>query len=777
VSSCNVSARLAQTVLSLLGILGALVPGMSAQADVQGQWSTLPYMMPINPVHVALLRNGKILVVSGSGNCPPGQPGCPTGAPYGPSNNSGALVLDPGTGTITGLTAAWDMFCSSMTQLADGRILINGGTLTYQFFLGSPKSAIFDPGSNAFTDQPNMAHGRWYPTVILLSDGRVMTFSGFDDVTGATNTTVEIFTVGSGFSSPIAAGWTPPLYPRLHLLPDGDVFYSGPSQASYLFNVSNMSWTQMDNSSFDRTYGSSVMLPLTPANNYDPKVMLLGGNSPATATTELIDLGASSPTWAFGPEMSQPRVEMDAVMLPTGKILAIGGSAVDEDATTASLNADLYDPVNNSFSSAGANLYARMYHTVALLLPDATVWLAGSNPERGTYEHHMEIYQPAYLFTRDANHNLIPATRPTIASAPINISWGRQFVISTPDAASISQVVLVRPGSSTHAFDLDQRLVGMSFTTSSSTLTVTAPPNASIAPLGYYMLFVANSAGVPSVASFVGLNNSSAAPLPTVATISPNSGSVSGGTSVTVTGTGFSAGATLSLGGTLATNVVVVNSASIRASTAPHASGTVDAVVTNSDSQSGILSNGFTYTSISPPPTLLGLGLAPGDSGSVTVTAGQTASYSLSIGGAGVSGTASLACTGAPSGADCSVPANESFTSNTPGTFVVKVTTASRTVGALHLPASPPMPWMWTSAIALLAIAVPIRARAPQRSRRRYLRFAPLTVLFLVSCGGGGGTGDSLPNPTGTPSGTYTLTVKATSNSRTEATSLTLTVQ
>src|SRR4029077_2046247 len=126
---------------------------------------------------------------------------------------------------------------------------------------------------------------------------------------------------------------------------------------------------------------------------------------------------------------------------------------------------------------------------------------------------------------------------------------------------------------------------------------------------------------------------------------------------------------------------------------------------------------------------------APGDSGSVTVTAGQTASYSLSIGGAGVSGTASLACTGAPSGADCSVPASESFTSNTPGTFVVKVTTTSRTVGALHLPASPPIPWMGTSAIALLAIAVPIRARAPQRSRRRYLWFTPLTVLFLVSCG------------------------------------------
>jgi hypothetical protein len=466
--------------------------------------------------------------------------------------------------------------------------------LTYQF-LGSPQSGIFDPANNTFIVQPNMAHGRWYPTLVLLSDGRVMTFSGLDDVTGATNTTVEIFTVGSGWSSPIAAGWTPPLYPRLHLLPSGNVFYSGPSPMSYLFNVSSKTWTPMASSNYgSRTYGSSVMLPLTPANGYDPKIMLLGGDNPSTATTELIDLGASSPTWSYGPDMSQPRIEMDAVMLPTGKILAIGGSASDEDATTASLNADLYDPTSNSFSSAGQNVYARLYHTTSLLLPDATVWLAGSNPARGTYEPHMEIYQPAYLFTRDANHNVILATRPSIASVPTSIAWGGQFVVSTPDAASISQVVLVKDGSSTHAFDMDQRLVGMNFTAGSGTLTVTAPPNANIAPPGYYMVFLINSAGVPSVASFVLLSSST--PAPTVTAITPNSGSVSGGTTVTITGTGFSPGATVKLGGTTATGVTVNSSTSITATTAAHAAGTVDVVVTNSNGQSGTLSGGYTYS-------------------------------------------------------------------------------------------------------------------------------------------------------------------------------------
>ena len=79
--------------------------------------------------------------------------------------------------------------------------------------------------------------------------------------------------------------------------------------------------------------------------------------------------------------MSQPRIEMSGVMLPNGKVLALGGGSLnDEDTATASLNADLYDPVNNVMTSAGANVYPRLYHSVALLLPDASVWVAGGNP-------------------------------------------------------------------------------------------------------------------------------------------------------------------------------------------------------------------------------------------------------------------------------------------------------------------------------------------------------------------------------------------------------------
>jgi hypothetical protein len=488
--------------LALSLLICVLQPSAMGQANLQGQWSTLSNSMPINPVHVALLSNGKLLVVAGSGNCPPSQAGCPTGPPYGPSNGSGALLLDPVSGqTISQFSLAWDMFCNGMVLLEDGRPFIAGGTIQYDPFYGQPQAATFDPLANTFSNTPNMAHGRWYPSLVTLGDGRVMTFSGLKE-TGGTNPAVEFYTGDSGWSAEYIAPWNPDLYPRLHLLPNGKVFYSGAQTTSKLFDPSTNTWNTnvaTTNYSGTRGYGTSVLLPLRPSNNYDPKVMIMGGGNPATSTTEIIDMGASVPAWQYGPNMSKARIEMNAVILPNGKVLALGGSVNDEDTSTASLNADLYDPVSNTFSSAGANGYPRLYHSVALLLPDATVWSAGGNPSRGNYVRQMEIYKPAYLFNPDGTM----ATRPSITSVPSSIAYSSAFTVATPDAANISSVVLVRNGTVTHAFGMDQREVGLSFTTGSGTLTVTAPPNGNIAPPGYYMLFILNNSGVPSVASFV----------------------------------------------------------------------------------------------------------------------------------------------------------------------------------------------------------------------------------------------------------------------------------
>ena len=184
-----------------------------AQAGTQGQWRTLANQVPINPVHVALLRTGQVLIVSGSGN-------------VATETNFRAAVWDPAAETFQVRSLGWDMFCNGMVTLHDGRVLINGGNLKYDPFWGEPRNAVFDPMTGLFTDVENMLHGRWYPTVTTLGDGRVMTFSGLLE-TGGTNAAVELYTVGSGWSQEFPAGWTPPLYPRMHLSTDGRVFYAG----------------------------------------------------------------------------------------------------------------------------------------------------------------------------------------------------------------------------------------------------------------------------------------------------------------------------------------------------------------------------------------------------------------------------------------------------------------------------------------------------------------------------------------------------------------------
>src|SRR5439155_22026413 len=220
----------AAAILFALGLAALGTQAIWAQQIFpNGEWTALPYLMPINPIHLALLNNGKVLIVAGSGN-------------DGSETNFRAAVWDPQAGTIPTQSLSWDMFCNGMVMLADGRAFINGGNLRYDPFRGEPRNAVYDPATGVFTDVENMAHGRWYPTVTMLGDGRVMTFSGLTE-TGRTNRAVEIYTVGSGWSQEYAAGWTPPLYPRMHLMTDGNVFYSGSGTGSRIFNTTTRTWS------------------------------------------------------------------------------------------------------------------------------------------------------------------------------------------------------------------------------------------------------------------------------------------------------------------------------------------------------------------------------------------------------------------------------------------------------------------------------------------------------------------------------------------------------
>jgi len=230
---------------------------------VSGQWVTLPYQMPINPISASLLRTGEVLIVAGSEN-------------DAHNNSEGsesyrAAVWDP-TGTSQSSIAVqnltYDVFCSGTASLPDGRPLVVGGTSDYSF-TGDNRASFFDPATGGFVQSQSMVDGRWYATALTLGDGRIMAFSGLK-LTGGTNNTVEIYGIGTGWSSPTPpASFVPPLYPRMMLLPNGKVFYtghgSGGSNANgWMFDPAVRTWTQPVLTTLNRTYGSAVILPLLP---------------------------------------------------------------------------------------------------------------------------------------------------------------------------------------------------------------------------------------------------------------------------------------------------------------------------------------------------------------------------------------------------------------------------------------------------------------------------------------------------------------------------------
>ena len=469
-----------------------------------GEWTTLGTIMPINPVHVALMHNGKVLVIAGSGNDPT-------------NHDLQALVWNPVAHTIEKqITLSYDMFCDGMVVLPDGHPFVIGGTVRYDPFFGEKRTSTFSPSTGTFTAKASMSDGRWYPTGTVLADGNVLTISGLGS-NGGLNNSIDIYHPSSNTWTHSGNGFIGmPLYPRMTLLPNGKVFESGSNPNAMTYTPSTGTWTNVATTLFGqyREYGTTVLLPLTPANGFKPRVMILGGGpngTSVTATTEIIDLSAASPAWTAGPNMVAPRIQLNATLIPGGRVLVSGGSTKDEDGGSAVREAQIYHPATNTFSAAETMEFPRLYHSNTLLLPDATVMAVGGNPARGEYEPHVEIYSPPYLFKSDGTR----ATRPAIAtSTTSSIHYGASFDIHTRQAAVITGVELIRAGAVTHAFDMEQRLIGLTYTAGSCALHAKAPADANLAPPGWYLLFIVDDYNVPSVAHWVHLTKGTAATYP-----------------------------------------------------------------------------------------------------------------------------------------------------------------------------------------------------------------------------------------------------------------------
>jgi hypothetical protein len=466
--SCSFALRGRCAFVLLLFVFAVAVRG-HAQSTTQGQWSAVADW-PTRAVHAALLPDGRVFFVSY----------------YAESLQPN--IWDPVSNTFTATEAAsFALFCAGHTTLADGRVFISGGYVAD--YVGYAHSLIYDPATNAFTSLPDMNAGRWYPTDTTLPNGDVLVVSG--DINSNTNvdTLPQVYQFATNtWRNLTTAQLAQPLYPNMLVAPNGKIFNSNPSrQTRYLDTSGTGTWSNvaLQNFAGTRDYGPSVM--------YDAgKVFNVGGADPPTATAEVIDLNAATPAWKFSGSMHFPRRQHNAVILPDGKVFIVGGSSAAgfDTSTSPVLPTEMWDPATGQFTVMASVATYRGYHSIALLLPDGRVLSAGGN----VGGPNAQLYSPPYLFA---------GARPTIASVPNSASYAQSVFVGTPDASSITKVTLLREVSTTHTNSMSQGFLSLSFTQTSTGLNVTMPANANLAPPGYYMLFILNGAGVPSVGSIV----------------------------------------------------------------------------------------------------------------------------------------------------------------------------------------------------------------------------------------------------------------------------------
>lgn len=463
-----------------------LSPDILAAAS-KGLWELLPCPAPVLAVHGAVLHTGKILLFAGSGNDELFTTGLRS------------AVWDYENGEFTCPFTPVDFFCAGQSFLGDGRLLVAGGTKEYdnseQPFIGLNTSYIFDPLSESWIRVASMVEGRWYPTLVTLGDGRVF------NVSGGPNRAEIYSSVGGWVQMPIQEEW--PLFPHLFLTRDGRLFYDGgnmfPNPAAPqpgFLDISTSTMTSVtlpEGFSQNRDHCGSVLLAPAQAQRF----MIMGGGDPAINSAHIIDLKASEPVFEEVAPMIHARFHINAVLLPDRTVFVSGGNGQSEIAATAVLEAEIYDPATNTWIAAATAQAARMYHSIALLLPDGRVLAAGSNPNRRDDELRLEIYHPPYLFR---------GPRPFIETVPQQILYGGDFEIHTPQAEEIRWVELIWPMATTHSLETGQRVVDLEFTVHDSChLHINVLSEQNIAPPGWYMLFLVNKHGIPSVAKWVQL--------------------------------------------------------------------------------------------------------------------------------------------------------------------------------------------------------------------------------------------------------------------------------
>jgi hypothetical protein len=438
----------------------------------RGRWDPI-FELPNVAIHTHVLPNGKVLFW--------GRRDQPTGSmhehectPYIWTPRTGELTPTPQPKRADGTKV--NLFCSGHTFLPDGRLLVVGGHVTDGD--GLDQACVYDYRTNTWTTLPVMNERRWYPTVTTLWDGTVLVSSGSYEDNGKVVIN-DVSQIWEGHRWTTTAHFTGiPLYSRIHLAPNGQMFASEPDT---------------------KAYDAGKVIHIGGGSSND------GATDVPTAAVKIIDLCATPPAWRQIASMQFPRRQHNATILADGSVLVTGGTrgpGFNDLVPGKPVHvAELWDPVTEEWTKLAAEDVDRCYHSTTVLLPDATVlsagggeFVIGSEPNDPQDSHrNAQIFHPPYLFH---------GPRPNIVSAPEEIAYGETFPLKI-SGSDVGKVTWIRLPSVTHASDHSQHFNVLEFRCDDGCLTIAAPEGPEISPPGHYMLFVLSKAGAPSLARIV----------------------------------------------------------------------------------------------------------------------------------------------------------------------------------------------------------------------------------------------------------------------------------
>lgn len=476
------------------------IAAVSADPGVSGAWSPV-IGTPVIPIFQAVLPNGKVLMWDSVGD--------QAAETYTNHTFTRAMVWNPANNTYKRVDVqGYNIFCAGYAHLPNGNILVAGGNADASL-AGIVQTHIFNWQTETWTRGANMSSARWYPSVSAMANGEYA-------VVGGGPATTEIYQANGAFRS--LPGFSNDtygsrIYPFMISRPDTQLGLFGPYNASYTVTISGdgaTTWSGARDGK-DRNYGSFATFDIG-------KSLIIGGgrmtedgiSNVPTKTSVIVNnnAGSSQSVTASG-SMSVGRRQFNVTLLADGSVLATGGiksGAYTVDLANAVTSAERWDPATGTWKELASASRIRQYHATATLLPDGRVLTGGGGVcdacmDAGYLEKNIEYFSPPYLYKKDGSGQL--AARPVISSAPTSIPINTNFSITSSQAANIRKVGLVTFGDATHGVDQGQRYVPLKFTASGTTLTVTGPPSGGVTPPGYYMLFIIDAAGVPSLAKTV----------------------------------------------------------------------------------------------------------------------------------------------------------------------------------------------------------------------------------------------------------------------------------